>query len=150
MLASSDIVVINIYLYKMPTGLLLFGSGSGQGLGSTVQSVSVVSSELGVDTLKRRVLVGSGLLDPVSVGLSGLVVGGVVLRLSHLDRLVGRFSNKFGQRAALTLLVVRFWVGRCLQNFPRRGWSGRYRVRRVRMVTCERDLRSITLNCPQH
>lgn len=48
-----------------------------------MQSVSVVTTELGIDTLQRRVLVRLGLLDAVLVGLLGLVVGGMVLRLRH-------------------------------------------------------------------
>lgn len=63
--------------------LFLLGTGSGQGLRSTVQSVSVVTTELGIDTLQRRVLVRLRLLDAVLVGLLGLVVGGMVLRLRH-------------------------------------------------------------------
>jgi len=43
----------------------------------------MVSSELGVDALKGRVLEGLGLLDTVAVSLLDLVVVGVVLRLGH-------------------------------------------------------------------
>lgn len=56
---------------------------SSQSLGSATQSVSVVSSELGVDVSQRSVSVGLWLLDTVLVSLLGLVVGGVVLRFSH-------------------------------------------------------------------
>ena len=43
----------------------------------------MVSSKLWINTFQRRVLVGLWLLDTVSVSLSGLVVSGMVLRLSH-------------------------------------------------------------------
>lgn len=65
----------------MPNRLVLLSSS--QSLGSTTQSVSVVSSELGVNVSQRSVSVGLWLLDTVLVSLLGLVVGGVVLRFSH-------------------------------------------------------------------
>ena len=43
----------------------------------------MVSSKLWINTLQRRILVGLWLLDTVSVSLLGLVVSGMVLRLSH-------------------------------------------------------------------
>lgn len=43
----------------------------------------MVSSELGINTLQRRILVGLGLSDTVSVSLRVLVVVGVVLGLRH-------------------------------------------------------------------
>jgi hypothetical protein len=45
-----------------------------QSAGSAVQSVSVVSPELGVSTLQRGVSGGLGLLDAVPVRLARLVV----------------------------------------------------------------------------
>ena len=63
-------------------GLGLSTAGS-EGLSSAVKSVLMVSSELGVDALKGRVLEGLGLLDTVAVSLLDLVVVGVVLRLGH-------------------------------------------------------------------
>ena len=48
-----------------------------------MKSVSVVSSELGVHTLQRWVLVGSWLLDSILVSLLDLVVVGVVLGFRH-------------------------------------------------------------------
>ena len=65
----------------MPNRLVLLSSS--QSLGSTTQSVSVVSSELGVNVSQRSVSVGLWLLDTVLVSLLGLVVVGVVLRLRH-------------------------------------------------------------------
>lgn len=51
----------------------------------------VVSSKLWINTLQRRILVGLWLLDTVSVSLLGLVVSGMVLRLSHfLERMNAR------------------------------------------------------------
>lgn len=64
-----------------PRSLVLLSSS--QSLGSTTQSVSVVSSELGVNVSQRSVSVSLWLLDTVLVSLLGLVVGGVVLRLGH-------------------------------------------------------------------
>lgn len=43
----------------------------------------MVSSELGINTLQRRILEGLGLSDTVSVSLGVLVVVGVVLGLRH-------------------------------------------------------------------
>lgn len=45
----------------------------------------MVSSELGVNGSQRSVSVSLRLLDTVLVSLLGLVVGGVVLRLSHFS-----------------------------------------------------------------
>ena len=50
-----------------------------QGLHVAVKSMSMVSSELGVGTLKRRVTGSLGLLDSVPVRLARLVVLGAVL-----------------------------------------------------------------------
>lgn len=75
----------------MPISLSLLTTSGSESLSGTSQSVSVVSLELGVNTLERGVSVSSGLLDPVSVGLLGLVVGGVVLGLGHIDC----FANLF-------------------------------------------------------
>lgn len=59
------------------------GALSGKSLSGSVQGVLVVSSELRVHTLQRRVSVGLRLLDAVLVGLSGLVVSRVVLGFGH-------------------------------------------------------------------
>lgn len=58
--------------------LLLLSTGSSQSLGGTVKSVSVVTTELWVNTLQGWVLVGLWLLDTVTVSLSSLVVCCVV------------------------------------------------------------------------
>lgn len=64
--------------------LLSLGSASSsQSLLGTVQSVSVVTTELWVNTLQGWVLVGLWLLDTVLVGLLGLVMGCVILGLGH-------------------------------------------------------------------
>lgn len=70
--------------YDMISLSRLLSTSLGQSLGGTVQSVSVVTTELSVNSLQGWVLVGLWLLNTVLVGLSGLVVGGVVLRLGHL------------------------------------------------------------------
>lgn len=58
---------------------LCLGTSSLEGLLSTVLGVSLVADKLGVNTAERRVLVGLGLLDPVTVSLAHLVVLGRVL-----------------------------------------------------------------------
>merc|ERR1712168_1585549 len=47
-------------------------------------SESEIPEELGVDSLQGRVLVASRFLDPIAVRLHSLIVGGVVLRFSHV------------------------------------------------------------------
>lgn len=61
------------------------GLGSSNSLHSTTQSELLVSSEFGVRRLQRCLSVGLWLLDTVLVSLLGLVVSGVVLRLSHFS-----------------------------------------------------------------
>lgn len=62
----------------------LFGLDTAECLGSAQQGVTVVTSELSVDTLEGYVTVSLGLLDTVAVSLAVLVVLGCVLRLSHV------------------------------------------------------------------
>lgn len=67
-----------------------------------MKSVSVVSSELGVNTFQRRVSVSLRLLDSVLVSLLDLVVVCVVLRLRHsvsaLQRLLFRKLQGFAMK----------------------------------------------------
>jgi len=56
-----------------------------QSLSCAVQSMPVISPELGVDTLQRGVPLGLGALDAIAVRLARLVVLGRVLRLGHCD-----------------------------------------------------------------
>lgn len=75
-----DITLYHLSTYEHHLVALLLGS---QHSGGTTQSVSVVSSELGVHVSQRSVSVSLRLLDTVLVGLLVLVMVGVVLRLSH-------------------------------------------------------------------
>lgn len=99
-----------------------------QCLHGTVKSVSVVATELGVDTLEGRVTVGLGLLDtvgksisgceessrwltkgdePVTVSLLALVVLGRVLRLCTKKRSVReKFSGRKRKGYELAILTV--------------------------------------------
>lgn len=53
---------------------LCLGTSSLEGLLGTVLGVTLVTDKLGVHTAQRRVLVGLGLLDTVTVSLAHLVV----------------------------------------------------------------------------
>ena len=55
----------------------------GKGLAGALLGTSSVAQEFWVDAEEGGVSLSSGLLDAVSVGLSGLVVRRVVLRLCH-------------------------------------------------------------------
>lgn len=92
-----DIILYHLSTYEHHLVALLLGS---QHLGGTTQSVSVVSSELGVHVSQRSVSVSLRLLDTVLVGLLVLVVVGVVLRLSHfltVSTEFGRIRSGYGQ-----------------------------------------------------
>lgn len=54
-------------------------STKGKGLGGTVKSMFVVSSELWINTLHRRILLGLWLIDTVLMSLLVLVVVGMIL-----------------------------------------------------------------------
>lgn len=64
---------------------LCLGTSSLQSLFSSVLGVTLVANKLGVNTTKRRVLVGLGLLDTVTVSLAHLVVLGRVLGLGPAE-----------------------------------------------------------------
>lgn len=92
-----DIILYHLSTYEHHLVALLLGS---QHSGGTTQSVSVVSSELGVHVSQRSVSVSLRLLDTVLVGLLVLVVVGVVLRLSHFLTVstgFGRIRSGYGQ-----------------------------------------------------
>lgn len=87
----------------------------------------MVSSELGVDGSQRSVLEGLRLLDTVLVGLLGLVVVGVVLRLRHValnvsiqltkqktpDKKIP--ATRHGQNSGMT--NMRWFTGSWVQQF---------------------------------
>ena len=61
----------------------LFGTLLGKSLGGTEQGPPVVTAELSINTFHRRIAMGLGTLDSVSVVLLALVVVGVILGLRH-------------------------------------------------------------------